>query len=488
MTARKAAAAKATVRAGVYLRISSDPYGLEAGVKRQDTDCAALCAQRGWQVAERYTDNDVSAYTSRKRPAFEQMMSDLADGRIDAVVVYHIDRLYRQPRDLERFLDLCDTKGVRLLGTCTGDIDLGTDDGRFQARILCAVACKSSDDASRRIKRAALSKAQRGEPSIGGLRPFGYEVDRVTVNKAEAKLINEAVNRILAGDALHAICRDWRAAGVVTPSGNAWVPTSLRNMLKAPRITGLRAHTTTAADGRKRSTATYEATWAAIVERKRWQRMITLLAASSRRTNGGRHARYLLTGMLTCGICKGKLTGRPRYGVRRYGCHSPATPLHLARKAEPLEDYVTRAVFARLNPRELARTLTDATAAAALDGLLDQIAEDERGLEQLSRDHYVDGIIGRAQFLAASAALEARVADRQAALAKQHGAAITLGSVPGTRKALEAEWAAWDEAGDTARQRALIATYIEGIELLPYPQGAPNTFAPDLVQITWRTA
>jgi site-specific DNA recombinase len=40
------------------------------------------------------------------------MLADLADGVIDAVVVYDLDRLYRQPRELEEFFDMCEAAGV----------------------------------------------------------------------------------------------------------------------------------------------------------------------------------------------------------------------------------------------------------------------------------------------------------------------------------------------------------------------------------------
>lgn len=48
------------------------------------------------------------------------------------------------------------------------------------ARILGAVARKSSDDMSRRIQRKLLERAEAGKPTMGGDRPYGYEPDRVT--------------------------------------------------------------------------------------------------------------------------------------------------------------------------------------------------------------------------------------------------------------------------------------------------------------------
>src|SRR5947209_1189182 len=150
-------------QAAIYARISSDRGGDQLGVRRQVKDCEALAERKGWEVAERYVDDDVSAYTGRHRPAYRQMLDDISGGVVDAVVVWHLDRLHRQPKELEEFFEVCDRAGVRALASVTGDVDLATDDGRFMARILGAVARKESDDKSRRIRRKALELAQAGK-------------------------------------------------------------------------------------------------------------------------------------------------------------------------------------------------------------------------------------------------------------------------------------------------------------------------------------
>src|SRR6185437_3880522 len=91
------------VRAGLYARISSDREGDGLGVARQLQDCEQLAAAKGWTIAERYVDDDVSAYSGKPRPAYVRMLDDVRTGAIDAVVVYHLDRLHRQPKELEEF-------------------------------------------------------------------------------------------------------------------------------------------------------------------------------------------------------------------------------------------------------------------------------------------------------------------------------------------------------------------------------------------------
>ena len=85
------------VRAGIYTRISWDPEGQRAGVERQRVDCDGLCVARGWEITQYFEDNDRSAYSGKKRRAYEQMLKAVEDGVIDAIVTWHNNRLHRSP-------------------------------------------------------------------------------------------------------------------------------------------------------------------------------------------------------------------------------------------------------------------------------------------------------------------------------------------------------------------------------------------------------
>ena len=96
------------VRAGIYARISSDREGDQLGVTRQIEDCRRFAERCGYTVDEVYVDDDISAWSGKPRPEFERMLDDLRSRRIGGVLVWHLDRLTRHPRELESFIDLCD--------------------------------------------------------------------------------------------------------------------------------------------------------------------------------------------------------------------------------------------------------------------------------------------------------------------------------------------------------------------------------------------
>src|SRR4051794_24669508 len=101
------------MKAAVYTRISQDRTGEALGVERQLEDGLKLCEARGWEPVE-YRENDTSASKLGKRPIYRQMLEDIRTGAIGAVVAWDLDRLHRQPIELEEFMLLADTHKLAL--------------------------------------------------------------------------------------------------------------------------------------------------------------------------------------------------------------------------------------------------------------------------------------------------------------------------------------------------------------------------------------
>jgi DNA invertase Pin-like site-specific DNA recombinase len=84
-----------------------------------------------------------------ERPAgFETALERAAAGLTQGIAVWNVDRLFRQPRDLERLIDLADSPtdtGFRVISSF-GANDLSDPDDRYILRIEVAHAARSSDD------------------------------------------------------------------------------------------------------------------------------------------------------------------------------------------------------------------------------------------------------------------------------------------------------------------------------------------------------
>src|SRR6516225_750472 len=250
-----------SLRAAMYLRQSLDRDGNELAVSRQRKDCAALCSEKGWRATE-YLDNNKSASNGKERKKYQQMLTDIAAGKITRVVVWDLDRLHRQPIELEHFMKLADDKRLAL-ATVTGDVDLATDNGRLFARIKGAVAMAEVERKSARQKAAAeqMAKGDDGGRPWWPQRPFGFDADpdpvtgkwwtakrnpriynEIRLNRGEAKLLKAAYNDFLNGTPLYAIADRWNNADppVKTPRGNRWSGSRVRELLLLARNAGIR--------------------------------------------------------------------------------------------------------------------------------------------------------------------------------------------------------------------------------------------------------
>lgn len=300
--------------AAIYARISSDQDRTALGVGRQLEDCRRLADRLGWAVADEYVDNHVSAYSGKTRPEFERLIEDLESGVVDGVLCYDEDRLARRLVDSERFVETLRLAGNRPLHFVTGgSLDLTNGDGLMFMRLKTTFAANESDTKSRRVRRKMEELAAAGRIHGGGVRPFGYERDRLTVRADEAEIIRQLAERFLAGETLISLTRWLNDEGVPT-SGKAteWRTSSVRNVLRSARISGQREH---------RGEIVGPGEWPAIIPPEMTARLRAKLDDPNRRTNRSAR-RYALAGMLRCGRCGATLFAHPRQGVRRYHCKS----------------------------------------------------------------------------------------------------------------------------------------------------------------------
>ena len=461
------------VRAGIYARISSDRDGDQLGVSRQVEDCERLVGRQGWEVVERYVDDDVSAYSGRVRPAYRRMLDDLRGGYLDAVVVWHLDRLHRQPSELEEFFDLCKSAGVSRLASVSGDVDLSTHDGQFLARILGAVAKKESDDKSRRIRRKHEELAKAGKASGGGTRPYGYEADKCTVRESEAIVIRECARRLLAGEALRSICIDLDERGVATATGREWKPQTLRRMLLSARISGQREHN---------GEIVAVAEWPAIISPAETTRIRGLLLDPDRRTNRVAR-RYLLVRLLRCGLCGETLVSRPKQGgARAYQCvKGPGFSGcgRIAVLADPLEAFIVEAVLYRLDSPELAAAIRGESGDPDSERWQAEIDQSRADLDALA-GMYGRREIGLTEWQAARTPIEHRVTDAKKHLSRL-GRVSALDGHLGDASALRQTWPTLP----LSRQHAIVGAVLDHLVVNPGRRGY-NRFDPERFTPIWR--
>ncbi len=429
-------------------------------MRRQIADCERLAEQRGLVVADRYVDDDISAWSGKRRPEYERLLADLRAGAVRGVIVYHLDRLTRGDlRVLESFVDLCEELRVEL-GCVTGEVDLATSTGRLMARMLGSMARYESDHKSERIRRKHEEIAANGKVSGGGSRPYGYEADKLSVRPAEAAIVAECAKRLLAGEPVRSIARDLNERAVPTSTGGEWSPQSLRRMLASPRISGQRIH-------HREIVAT--AVWPGIISVEDGAAIRALLANPERRTNKTAR-RYLLGGLLACSHCGERLVARPRSGgQRRYACakgpgFSGCGKTYI--NADEVERFVTEAALHRLDSKELKRSQEQREREAPdARRWLAELEAAQAQLDELA-NAYGQRQFSLQEWMAARKPIEQRMTAARKQLANVSRTNVLAGYVGHSDK-LRAEW----DSLDLSQQHAIVATVFDSVIVGPARQG-----------------
>jgi DNA invertase Pin-like site-specific DNA recombinase len=302
--------APAHIRAGCYLRISSDPKDKREGVQRQRDDTTALCEVKGWIPSQFYVDNDRSASNGKQRPEWDRLLADIEAGKIDAIAAWDQDRSWRMMHELEQLRKFFTKLGrkIPLATTGQGDIDLYSPTGVLTAQIKTAVSEHEIAMMKVRMRRAARAKAEDGLPKW--TRAFGYLGDTRQPDPKTAPLVKQAYVATLAGASLGDICRLWNDAGAFTLNGKPWNRSLVSQFLRKPRNAGLRTHN----GPRSRLTrddVVGKGTWPALVEESTFWAAQAVLDAPGRAPGRKTVRRHKLSGMLQCGNpdCCGYLSG-----------------------------------------------------------------------------------------------------------------------------------------------------------------------------------
>lgn len=474
------------MRAGIYARISKDTEGTELGVKRQEQDCRGEAGRRAWDVVEVYIDNDVSATRSKRRPAYDRMVSDIKAGHINAIVVWDVDRLTRTPRELEDVIDMANNHGLALANV-GGDIDISTPDGRMMARIKGTVARREVESMSRRLKRKFQEKAEKGEPH--GYSPYGFQrvsqtdsdgkvvgtARKDVVNEEQAAVVREAARRVLARESLRSIVNDFNTRGIHGPQAPLWNSTILRQILTRPTNAGLRQY-----QGKVIGKSTTEPIYSVETH----DQLTALLTDPSRRSNHvGPGYKYLLSGIAVCGLCGGTMRrqigrllsvgpdGEARRQDPSYHC---SECFKVRRKQEPVDVLVSEVLIGRLSRRDALDLFAENDSASAdecreliagvdakLDIIADQFASDEITAAQLKR------ITSRLRDERSQLEHRLRLSEPQTVVAELAGGDV------------RSKWTALPIAAQREVVETLLTVTIQ-------PAGSGRRFDPESVSIAWR--
>lgn len=208
-------------RCAIYSRSSvekdsRDPFD---SVSAQFMACAEFIGSqvgKGWRLVDTIYEDRGYSGSHMRRAGFRALLSDIKLGLVEAVVVHRLDRLTRNLSDFQQIMAELNAHNVPLVSV-TQQIDMSHHVGRLATNIITSFAEFEREMVGQRVKekRAATLESGRWQ---GTSCPLGYVVkdDRLVVDQAESKIVQELFTRYANEESVTAILNDLNARGVNT--------------------------------------------------------------------------------------------------------------------------------------------------------------------------------------------------------------------------------------------------------------------------------
>lgn len=432
----------------IYTRLSQDRGGGGLGVQRQEEDCRTLAGPSPIV----YSDNDISAFSGRKRPGYEALLTAIEAGSVSRIIAWHPDRLHRSLVELEHLVALAERHGIDIQTVQAGTLDLSTPTGRLVARLVGSVARFESEHKAERIRRQVEQNVAQGKRT--GRRPYGWLLNGAP-HSVEAPIVREVVGRLGGGEAVATVAKDLNRRGIPAPSSPKWSTASVRAIARRPRNIGMRVH---------HGQVVGRSVEQALVSEAEYRNALAFLDGPDRRTQRGTTPKHLLSGIATCGQCGAPLYARVNRGRHIYQCQR----YHILRPQSEMDEFMTALILGRI---------ADIKVPVTPKGDDGSLAELQRRQTEIA-DLIASGVLPAAAAKGSLVVLAEKIGALQAAQQSSVAAAAVMAPLAGDDP--EGTW----QAMAPSSRREVVRVLFESIVLHKANRHTPLS---EVLQIRWRS-
>ncbi|KPV45484.1 recombinase family protein [Alicyclobacillus ferrooxydans] len=292
----------------LYCRVSTDEQAQQGfSIENQQERLKAYCASQGWTDYRLYTDDGYSG-TNTDRPQLQRMIQHIKQKKIDAVIVYKLDRLGRKQQDIINMLSDVFMANKVIFKSASEPFDTGTPLGQAMIGILAVFAQLERDTI---VERTTMGRRVRTSKGMwyGGRIPFGYRWDKerqeLQIHPQQASLVRDVFDFYLQGRSYN-----WIAEWLADRTTDRTIDHArIREFLRRPLYMGYMNNAGKLVKGRHE----------AIVSKEVWEQVQGEM--ESRRDGKAPAGTYLLSGLMVCGLCGGSI-------------------IHIIRKSKHEKEYV----------------------------------------------------------------------------------------------------------------------------------------------------
>ena len=205
-------------RCAIYTRKSTEE-GLEQAFNSLDAQreaCSAFIMSQtheGWELVTEHYDDGGWSGGSMSRPALQQLLADVAAGKVDVIVVYKVDRLTRALTDFAKIVDILDTAKASFVSV-TQAFNTTTSMGRLTLNVLLSFAQFEREVTGERIRDKVAASKRKGM-WMGGPVPIGYRIEdrKLMIKPDEAATVRLIFERYTQLRSISAVVDELHASG-----------------------------------------------------------------------------------------------------------------------------------------------------------------------------------------------------------------------------------------------------------------------------------
>lgn len=220
-------------KACIYTRVSTQEQANEGySIEEQERMCKAAIESKGWEYVGTYSDPGISGRTM-ERPDLQRMLGDIREKKIEAVVIYKLDRLSRKQRDTMTLIeDIFLKNGIDLV-SLNETLDTSTPWGRAMIGILSSFNQMESENIQMRTMMGREAKVKSGGYA-GGKPPLGYRAvnGELVIVPEEAEIVRLIFEmRYEKGMAMIPITEKLNEMGYRTKKGGEFKHSAIQTVL-----------------------------------------------------------------------------------------------------------------------------------------------------------------------------------------------------------------------------------------------------------------
>jgi DNA invertase Pin-like site-specific DNA recombinase len=173
------------MRTALYARVSTSDKGQDP--EMQLRELREHCSRLGWTIAGEYVDIGVSG-SKDSRPELNKLVADAHRRKLDAGLVWKLDRFGRSLKHLVNSLAEFESLGIAFI-SLKESLDLTTPAGRLMFGIVSAMAEFERDLIRERVRAGISNRRARGFRV--GRKPIVLDADRLAKLRSEGLTIRE---------------------------------------------------------------------------------------------------------------------------------------------------------------------------------------------------------------------------------------------------------------------------------------------------------